>query len=401
MEQRYSILRDLSGSFTGEPTRARRRLRGLGVDTAGMDSLDRPLSPPEPRIDVETLRPRDAVDIARASDVVSVAPTMPMRLIQPIAGRSEDSDSAWGVHEVRADASMFTGSGATVAILDTGIDAAHPAFQGVTLVQKDFTGSGDGDVVGHGTHCAGTIFGRDVEDKRIGLARGVGTAFIGKVLDDTGGGSSDMLFRGIQWASQQQVGVISMSLGFDFPGMVEDLVQNQQVPVAAATSLALEAYRANLRMFDAIMSTIQAGQAFGRGTVVIAAAGNESQRPAFEVAASLPAAADGVLSVAALEKKESGLGVASFSNTLPQLSAPGFDILSAKAGGGLTAMNGTSMACPHVAGVAALWWEAVIASDLPLNAQVVTNKLLASARPTGFVQGVEVADRGVGIVTAP
>jgi hypothetical protein len=59
------------------------------------------------------------------------------------------------------------------------------------------------------------------------------------------------------------------------------------------------------------------------------------------------------------------------------------------------------MACPHVAGVAALWWEEVIESPLPTNPATVTAKLLASAATDGFAAGIEVADRGVGLVRAP
>ena len=81
-----------------------------------------------------------------------------------------------------ADTSSCTGNGIVVAVLDTGIDASHPAFAGVEVIQKDFTGEGDGDQHGHGTHCAGTIFGRNVNGTRIGVAMGVKKALIGKVL---------------------------------------------------------------------------------------------------------------------------------------------------------------------------------------------------------------------------
>jgi subtilisin family serine protease len=209
-----------------------------------------------------------------------------------------------------------------------------------------------------------------------------------------------MIFRGIQWALEQGAQVISMSLGFDFPGAVQRMV-SAGVPVAPATSSALEAYRSNLLFFDALMRMVVAKGAFGDTAVVVAATGNESNRPQYTVAVSLPAATRDVISVAALGRDASGtLRVPKFSNTMPQLAAPGVDILSAKAGGGLVTMSGTSMACPHVAGVAALWWEAVRKSGTTIGvAGLVTSKLLGMAQPGGLVEGS--ADRGAGIVTAP
>src|SRR5690606_32349965 len=111
--------------------------------------------------------------------------------------------------------------------------------------------------------------------------------------------------------------------------------------------------------------------AFTSGCVVVAAAGNESKRqinPDFEIAVSLPAAADGIASTGALGQSANGLVVAPFSNTFPQVAAPGVGVISAQTGGGLRSLNGTSMATPHVAGVAALWWEEVAASPLPSTA---------------------------------
>jgi subtilisin family serine protease len=392
--RKYAILRNMSAAPTAEPFS--RRARGLTADSA--------TAHPIPVIDVADLNSKEVRDLARDPQVQNIAPVMPTALIRPFEVAAEQAaNTAWGITAVKADVSAFTGAGVTVAVLDTGIDKNHPAFQGVQLIEQDFSGSGNGDVVGHGTHCAGTIFGRDVGGTRIGVARGVGKALIGKVLGNDGSGDSDMLFRGIQWALQEGAQVISMSLGFDFPGLVARLIK-QGWPAELATSVALEAYRGNLRMFDALMEMVLARTAFGVGTVVVAAAGNESRRdknPEFEIAVSIPAAAQGIVSVGALAQQGAGLEVAFFSNTFPQVSAPGMNVLSAKAGGGLKALNGTSMATPHVAGVAALWWE--VHKDTPpaIAAAAVNARLLATARTGDFSSEVDPADRGLGIVTAP
>jgi subtilisin family serine protease len=401
MEGKFIVLRDLSRADTTEP---------FGAESTALD-VDR--APGEPRIDVLSLDKQEIRDLARDPEVKAVAPLMPTRLIAPVPSEdaaagtealaAEASGPTWGVAAVGADVSQRTGAGVIVAVLDTGIDSAHAAFQGVDLLEEDFSGSGNGDVDGHGTHCAGTIFGREVEGSRIGVATGVTQALVGKVLKDDGEGDSDMLFRGIQWAVAHGAQVISMSLGFDFPGMVQRR-QQQGWPVDLATSAALEAYRGNLRMFDALMQLIRSQAAFTPGTVVVAASGNESRRqvnPNYEIAASLPAAAEGVVSTGALAQSANGLTVAPFSNTFVQVAAPGVAIVSANAGGGLRSLNGTSMAAPHTAGVAALWWEEVLASPLPATAGTVRAHLLAKADLTALAPGVDVADRGVGLVRAP
>jgi subtilisin family serine protease len=223
------------------------------------------------------------------------------------------------------------------------------------------------------------------------------------VLGDDGSGSSEALFQAMNWALQGGARVISMSLGFDFPGMVQELVE-QGWPADLATSAALEAYRANLRMFDEIMRMAEARVAFDGGAVVVAAAGNESRRnvrPDYEIGVSIPAAAAGVVSVAALEQGKEGLGVAYFSNTNAEISGPGVAIMSAKAGGGLVAFSGTSMATPHVAGVTALWWQAIKSKGIPATARNVVAQLLANAKTTVLAPDIDIGDRGVGLVMAP
>lgn len=357
----------------------------------------------KPALVYERLTDRMAASIAAEPEVEAITPAMPTRLIRPLEAAADTGTDQWGIAVVGADTSAFSGEGVTVAVLDTGIDGGHPAFAGVALEQRDFSGDLDGDRQGHGTHCAGTIFGRDVDGVRIGVARGVRRALIGKVLRDDGSGDSEMVFEGMQWALSSRADIISMSLGFDFPGMVAEQVEDNWPP-ELATSNALEAYRGNLRMFDAIMALTKARGGLGGGALVIAAAGNESRRqehPDWRIAASLPAAAQDVISVSAIGRRNDVYEVASFSNSMAVLSGPGVDITSAWPGGGLHTISGTSMACPHVAGVAALWWEALRKAGRTPTPTNVRAQLISSARNNVFPGGSGEIDVGQGLVTAP
>ena len=397
--RRHTVLRELSRARTAEPFAAGR----LGPLAARIERGARASAPPEMKIESEALSPTEVDEVARDPEVVGIAPVMPIALIAPLAVEAaEAATTAWGIEAVRADESVFSGKGVTVAVLDTGIDVDHDAFKELEIVSRDFSGSGEGDGNGHGTHCAGTILGRDAAGKRIGVARGVERALIGKVLGNDGSGGSEMIFNALTWAVENGADVISMSLGFDFPGLVQELVSGGWPP-DLATSVALEGYRGNLRMFDALMQVIEARAAFGSDVLVVAAAGNESRRQEderFEIAAGLPAAAEGVISVGAAGQGPHGLRIADFSNTLPQITGPGVNVLSAKRGGGLVALSGTSMACPHVAGVAALIFEELRASEVAATVRTVTAKLLSRARTDVFAPGTDRADRGVGLVTA-
>jgi subtilisin family serine protease len=356
-------------------------------------------------VEVESLGPRDAAELARKKEIVAVAPVMPMKLIAPVpmqvAAEPAAGRTTWGVKAVGAESSPFSGEGIVVSVLDTGIDATHPAFTGVDIVQKDFTDEGNGDEHGHGTHCAGTIFGRPVNNTRIGVALGIKTALIGKVLGARGG-SSDQIVKAIQWAVDSGANVISMSLGIDFPGLVKDL-QDEGFPPELATSVALEGYRANVLLFERLASLIRAQSAMTQTALIIAAAGNESRRnvrPDFEIGVSPPAVAEGVLSVAAIGESPQGFTVAPFSNVGALVSGPGVGVLSAKAGGGLTSMNGTSMATPHVAGVAALWAQKLKKQN-QLNPVNLSTRLIAFASTETFAADFDPVDVGSGLVRAP
>lgn len=372
---------------------------GPSAGTRGSES-----TPASLQVDVEEIGLDEIPRLTRHRDVVAVAPSMPIMLVKP---RSEPmaataaGTTAWGVTAVGADTSPFSGDGIVAAVLDTGIDRQHPAFAGVMLVEKDFTGDGNGDAHGHGTHCAGTVFGRDVNGTRIGVARGLKRALIGKVLGGQGGGS-DAIVRAIQWAVDEGAHVISMSLGIDFPGFVAKL-QARGFPPELATSRALEGYRANVQLFERLASLLRAQGAFRQTVIIVAAAGNESQtdvNPEFKIAVSPPAVSEGIVSVAALGQGPNGLTVAPFSNTGANVAAPGVQIVSAKAGGGLTGMSGTSMATPHVAGVAALWAQKLSVAGSLTPVQLAA-RLIGSGTTTGLATNVEPGDIGSGLVQAP
>lgn len=404
---RYIVLRATAGD-SEEDLLVPRMLQAQDSALPPPD-LSTPLPPslPAPKVTVEDLGPEQAAEALQDPGILGLAEPMPTRLIAPTGSSSVEPPNGptWGVAAVKAHDTAYNGQGVPVCILDTGIDATHGAFEGVNAQQRNFTTSADADANGHGTHCAGTLFGRNVGGTRIGVAPGVTDALIGKVLDDEGLGSSEMLFRAINWAVEAGARVLSMSLGFDFPGYSAKLVDECQYPVDVATSKALKAYRDNLRVFDAIMDMIEARSALGRGMVVVAATGNESRRSLqkhYRLSASVPSAAKGVLSVGALRRNRERLDVADFSNMDPLVCAPGVDIVSARAGGGLIAHDGTSMACPHAAGVAALWWQRLGSDPGELaTAEAVVARLRSSCRTDVFASGVDLRDRGEGLVQAP
>lgn len=397
-KQRYIVLQKTARP--GQPGSGFRKLSGANVQGFGTRAQG-PAAEKAIEVKTDEMTTAEAARRNAEKDVAGVALSMPISLIK--STKSAGTVGAnWGIDEIGASASKFDGSGVKVAVLDTGIFEDHPAFAGVKIDPKDFTNSPSGasDIDGHGTHCAGTIFGRDVDGKRIGVALGITEALIGKVLGDDGSGDSAALFEAMQWATRNGANIISMSLGFDFPKMVR-FAQEDGLPEDLAVSNALVTFRLNLRAFDSLLANMKATENWGGNALVIAAAGNESRREddkEFRISASLPAAADGVISVAALGMARRKLFVADFSNSDPMIAAPGVNILSASLDGGLEAMNGTSQACPHVAGLAALWWQKLAKGPVKATPQTVSDRLLGNARE---LPGFEWEDCGRGLAIAP
>ncbi len=381
----------------------------LGDAYSGARTFANPDIPGALSVTVEDLSPADLADARRSPGVRAIAPPMPVRLIRPYSATNNASTiSTWGVEAVGADSSPYTGQSVSMAILDTGIDRQHAAFKGMEIIERDFTGEGTGDLNGHGTHVAGTAFGQDVGGVRIGVARGVSSALIGKVLDGQGAGSTEGIYQAILWADQQGADVVSMSLGIDFPGYVRWLT-DRGFPIELATSRALVAFRTNVRLFDALAEALRARAMLdSTATVVTAAAGNESRADEdsnWKIGVAPPAAADGFVSIGAIGAHGSsaeGYFIAPFSNTGPNVVGPGVSIVSARAGTAddLVAFSGTSMATPHVAGVAALWGEQIVseAPSTPLSHARLGARLLGSARR---VEGIDPLDQGLGLVRAP
>lgn len=233
----------------------------------------------------------------------------------------------WGLKKIGAP-SRYSGKGVHVYVLDTGIRTSHQDFGGRAIPTVDVTtpkmrdrvyeckGQADcaQDKDGHGTHCAGTIAG-----KTYGVAPNAMVHAV-KVLADDGSGSTAGILAAMDWVSRYapRPAVMSMSLGGEGRSMAEKRAVEQAVKA---------------------------------GVTVVVAAGNENDDACKYSPAFVPAA----ISTGATTPQDSR---ASFSNygSCVDIWAPGEDILSAgvRSDRSEDTMSGTSMACPHVSGAAAL-----------------------------------------------
>ena len=241
----------------------------------------------------------------------------------------------WGSERISADlfksylqATNKTGTPLTVAVVDTGIEGGHPHFEGRVIAGYNFVDNNNNpyDAFGHGTHVSGTISDCTPPNVKIMPV---------KVLNDSGYGDELTISLGIRYAADNNARVINMSFG----GTCDE----DNCVVAQAVSYAVN-----------------------KGTVSVAAAGNEAR----DTANICPANRENVITVAALDRWDVP---ASFSNygASVDVAAPGVDIQSSVPGGGYSYSSGTSMAAPHVsAAVAMLALEYPAATPQELKTRV-------------------------------
>jgi subtilisin len=235
-----------------------------------------------------------------------------------------NAPQAWGFSQ---------GKNIRVAVVDTGIDFTHPDLRpnyvgGASFVPGAATPMDD---QGHGTHCAGTVAAAVEGTNVVGVAAQA-SLYAVKVLDQNGSGQFSWIIAGIDWCIQNGMHIVSMSLG------------GPSAPEALET---------------------MCNAAWDKGLLLVAAAGNDGLRnpvPPADSNVGFPAKYRNVIAVSAIDSSNA---VASFSSRGPEVDvcAPGVTVLSDRLGGGTTTMSGTSMACPCVAGVAALAWGSHLFSD--------------------------------------
>jgi subtilisin family serine protease len=285
------------------------------------------------------------------------------------------------IHAPAAWAAGFDGAGTTVAVLDTGYDPTHPDLQNRVTGTSNFTT--DPTVVdgnGHGTHVASTIAGSGAASsgKYKGVAPGA-HLLVGKVLANEGFGEDSWVLAGMQWAVAQGADVVSMSLGGEAGDGTDPLS----------------------RAIDDLSASSK--------TLFVVAAGNNGDGPDTITA---PGAADAALTVGAVDSSDT---LAYFSSRGPRLGdhalkpdvvAPGVSITAARAAGTslgspvdqwYTDLDGTSMATPHVAGLAAILKEEHPGWDGELLKEAVADSTVPVAGATAFDAGSGRVDAALAI----
>ncbi len=288
----------------------------------------------------------------------AVLATMPRVAVEPLSRNSnvayihENSRveifgqvTPWGVERVEAPEvwPKTKGNSIKIAILDTGV-SFHEDLQiygGYDFVNDDDDPSDDH---GHGTHVAGIAAAIDNTIGVVGVAPEVHLYAV-KMLDSDGSGTVGWAVKGIEWAINNQMHIVSMSWG-------------------SSTN------------HPALRNAVNS--AYRQGLLLVAAAGNSGESNGEGDNVEYPARYDAVIAVAATDRYNER---AYWSSTGPtvELAAPGVSIYSTWKGNSYATASGTSMACPHVSGVAALIWH----KDSSLTNKEVRSTLQNTATDLG------------------
>ncbi|AVX19934.1 MULTISPECIES: S8 family peptidase [Carboxydocella] len=269
-----------------------------------------------------------------------------MEVFEDEQATTQEQQIPWGVAVLAgpqvASQLGVNGSGVRVGVLDTGIDLQHPDLKvagGIALTGDSFQ-----DDNGHGTHVAGIIAAQDNSQGVVGIAPGV-ELFAIKALNSAGSGWYSDIAAGLEWAIKNRLDIVNLSLG----GKQNNPLLRYAVKRAARAGILLMAAAGN------------AGNEEGKGDTVL-----------------YPARYPEVMAVGAIDRQWQR---APFSSTGPALDlvAPGVEILSTIPGGDYKVMSGTSMASPHITGLAAL-----LKSAYPrLKAKEIRQRLTAGAIDLG------------------
>ena len=274
-----------------------------------------------------------------------------------------------GISQIKAPAAWDSsrGKGINVAVLDTGIDFNHPDLSpnfrgGVSFVPGQTFMDGNS----HGSHCAGTIAAAINGAGVVGVAPAANLYAV-KVLDNSGSGQWGWLITGIDWCIKNNMRVLSMSMG------------GGGAPAALET---------------------MCNAAFNKGLLLVAAAGNSGPGMGTVIQ---PASYQSVIAVSAIDSANQ---IAGFSSRGPEveLTAPGVDVLSTIPGGGYGKKSGTSMACPHVSGSAAVAWGAHrFANNITIRRLLAwtSDNLGVPGRDPLFGYGRVDADQAAGELNSP
>lgn len=317
----------------------------------------------------------------------TLIPDRPVSAIQKPPGKGGGGSPSGqvvpeGVKRIGATGLTVKGNGVGVAIVDTGLDFSHPDLAIASSCFDAFGGDcRDGN--GHGTHVGGTVAALDNNIDVVGVAPAA-RLYAVRVLDNSGSGSDSTVMAGLDWIYKTRtsqpvnpaISVVNMSLGRSGTAGDNPPLRNMVIAVK------------------------------GAGVTIVVAAGNDPKK---EITQQVPAAYPEVMAIASTAAKDGTNSCSRFSGFVAAdtasyfttdghdvaVSAPGEDqenisrgcmintvgILSLKAGGGTTRMSGTSMASPHVAGVAALLVEKGVTHPDNIRARIACSAQEAGTAP--------------------